>query len=111
MANRSVCLLCIGVVLCLAIQLSAADKSQDQKWAGWVCAKSCIVHSGSTASCNPNCTDNTNLMFISDSGKITQIANPEVVGQYVNKRVTAKAVQQYKNQQQVLQIHELQEGE
>jgi len=79
------------VVLCSAILLNAEDNAVS----GWICYSKCVTQTGDRATCDPNCTEQSgDPVFISDQGKVTPVANPDVCASHMGKHVKARGTMQ-----------------
>jgi hypothetical protein len=77
-------------MLLYAQQASKATQGTDKgtEMTGWVCNSKCVTHDAGKAACDQNCADKSgDAVFIEDSGKVTKIANPDMVEGKMGKKV------------------------
>jgi len=78
------------IVFCSAMLLygQEAGQGQGKEMTGWICSSKCVTQSAGAAACDENCTDKSgDVVFVSDSGKVTKIANPEIAQGKMGKKV------------------------
>jgi hypothetical protein len=83
----------LALLFCTAIFLFAGDKNNANEMTGWICNTKCVDHSSTTATCNQNCSETSGkVVFISDDGRILQIANQDKAQPMAGKhcKMTAK---------------------
>jgi hypothetical protein len=74
-----------------AILLSAQTQSQTQTMTGWVCNTACVVEHSGAATCDPTCGSTTGTaVFVSDTGKVMDVANQNICASHMNKHVKIK---------------------
>lgn len=67
---------------------STQETGQGTEMTGWVCNSKCVTHDAGKAACDQTCTDKSgDAVFIEDSGKVTKIANPDMVEGKMGKKV------------------------
>jgi hypothetical protein len=101
--KRSAALLTI--VLTSLVLLYAQDNKATQM-TGWICNSACIAQSAGHATCDATCKDKSgDAMFVEDSGKVTKIANPDMVKGKMGQKVKVKCtMNKDKEEMEILQI-------
>ncbi len=85
------------VTLCSAMALVAQQDNNNvsnkpKDMIGWVCNAKCVEQSSGTATCNQNCSEAAGeVVFISDTGQVTKIANQQVAQPMAGKKCKIKA--------------------
>lgn len=75
------------VILGSAILLSA----QTQTMSGWICNTSCVVEHSGVSACDTTCGSTTGTaVFVSDEGKVSDVANQDICASHMNKHVKIK---------------------
>jgi hypothetical protein len=86
--KRSAALLTI--VLTSVILLYAQD-TKVMEMTGWVCNSACVTQHAGQATCDATCQDKSgDAVFVEDSGKVTKIANPDMVKGKMGQKVKVK---------------------
>ncbi len=73
-------LLLVTLLFCSAISVFAGDKDKNKttEMTGWICNAKCVDQSSDKATCNANCSETGGkVVFISDEGKVLEIANQD----------------------------------
>ncbi len=73
-------LLLVTLLFCSAISVFAGGKDQNKthEMTGWICNAKCVDQSSEKATCNANCSETSGkVVFISDEGKVLEIANQD----------------------------------
>ena len=78
------------IVLTSLILLYAQD-NKPMEMTGWICNSACVTHTAAPATCDATCKDKSgDAVFVEDSGKVTKIANPDIVKGKMGQKVKVK---------------------
>jgi hypothetical protein len=83
----------LGSWMLIHAQSQSASQSQEkgQEMTGWICNSKCVSHSAAKAACDETCTDKSgDVVFVDETGKVTKIANPDMVMDKMGKKVKVK---------------------
>jgi len=79
----------VALILGLLISASAQDKSKTLEMTGTVCDQKCVKQDTGKASCDTSCIEHSGqAVFLDDSGKLWNVANPETCKGKMGKKVT-----------------------
>ena len=84
----------VMMLSCWASLLFAGDKNNNKpaEMTGWICYSKCVDQSSGSATCNKNCTEGGELVFIDEaSGKVSKITNQEMAKPMSGKKCKMKA--------------------
>jgi hypothetical protein len=101
--KRSAALLTIVLTSLIVLY---AQESKVTEMTGWVCNSACVKQSAGQATCDATCQDKSgDAVFVEDSGKVTKIANPDMVKGKMGQKVKVKCtMDKDKEAMQILQI-------
>jgi hypothetical protein len=69
----------------------SGDQDKGQEMTGWICNSKCVKQTAATAACDETCTDKSgDVVFVDETGKVTKIANPDMVMDKMGKKVKVK---------------------
>jgi hypothetical protein len=93
------------IVLTSLILLYAQD-NKPKEMTGWICNSACVTHTAGPATCDATCNDKSGAaVFVEDSGKVTKIANPDMVKGKMGQKVKVKCtMDKDKEAMEILQI-------
>jgi len=95
-------------LVCSATLLFAKDKGK--KMTGTICSSACVVKAERLPTCDPTCTAKSgDAVFISDSGSVMKIENPDMAMPHMGKRVKMMATPTEKEREESLRIMQLYE--
>lgn len=81
-----------ALVLGLFTSVVAQDQSKTKEMTGTVCDQKCVTHDSGQAACDTACEEHSGqAVFLDDSGKIWQVANPESCKGKMGKKVKVHA--------------------
>lgn len=96
--------LLVAVLLSVGL-MYAQDKLTEMT--GRICYSKCIKQVDGKAICDPNCREQGDAVLLDDQGKVTKIANQDMVMPYVGKKVKMHCKKtKDKNTMQVVDISE-----
>ena len=79
----------VTILLTSLILLYAQE--QPMVMTGWVCNSPCVKQSAGKATCDASCADKSgDVVFVEDTGKVTKIANPDMVKGHMGQKVKVK---------------------
>ena len=79
----------MAFILGLVFSVSAQDKSLTMEMTGTVCDQKCVKQDSGKAACDSSCTEHSGqAVFLDDSGKLWNVANPETCKGKMGKKVT-----------------------
>lgn len=88
----------------------SAQGEKPRKMMGTICNTTCVVQQANTPTCDPECTDKSGpAVFVSDSGKVQQIANQPMAMPHIGKHVKCMAVPTEQEREESIRIMELYE--
>jgi hypothetical protein len=95
----------LTVVLTSMILLYAQD-SKVMEMTGTICNSACVKQSAGQSTCDATCNDKTgDAVFVEDSGKVTKIANPDMVKGKMGQKVKVKCtMDKDKEAMEILQV-------
>jgi hypothetical protein len=93
-------------IVLTALILVYAQDNKSTEMTGWICNSSCVTQSAGQASCDATCKDKSgDAVFVGDSGKVTKIANPDMVKGKMGQKVKVKCtMDKDKQEMEILQI-------
>lgn len=83
----------LGSWMLIYAQDQSQGGSQDKghEMTGWICNSKCVNQTAAKAACDETCTDKSgDVVFVDDAGKVTKIANPDMVMDKMGKKVKVK---------------------
>jgi hypothetical protein len=79
----------VALILGFLISATAQDKSPGMEMTGTVCDQKCVKQDAGKAACDTSCSEHSGqAVFLDDSGKLWNVANPETCKGKMGKRVT-----------------------
>jgi hypothetical protein len=94
-----------------SVMLYAQETPKGHDMTGTVCDSKCVTQSAGQSACDLNCTQTGgDAVFVQDNGKVTKIANPEMVKGSMGKQVKIRGEMMENHTMNIYQIYSLGPG-